>query len=125
MTALPIRHGLACAVLALCFCLPAPSVHTQPAFGDNSSKWANDGECDDPRFEGEGSATTLLEEDRGHDATNCRTLLEQGRIALRAAGTDARMRRGRLEKGDNTLRSGEYADEYTFTGSMGQRAVVD
>ena len=25
-------------------------------FGDDSSEWANDGECDDPRFEGTGSA---------------------------------------------------------------------
>ena len=190
MTALPIRNTLAGAVLAIGLCLTAPSLHAQPDFGDNSSRWANDGECDDPRFEGEGSAATLLDEDRGHDstdcralfdagkialrrpttatrdtvdfgddssewardgecddprfegdgaaetlldadayhdATDCRTLFGRGRIALRAdsAGTDARIRRGRLDKGDDTLRSGEYADEYTFTGRVGQRAVVD
>ncbi|HUQ53237.1 MAG TPA: pre-peptidase C-terminal domain-containing protein [Gammaproteobacteria bacterium] len=94
-------------------------------FGDDSSEWARDGECDDPRFEGDGSAETLLEADAYHDATDCRTLLSQNRISLRgdAAATD--LNRGRLEKGDDTLSSGEYMDAYTFTGSTGQRAVVD
>ena len=85
MTALPIRHTVAGAMLAVCLCLPAPSLHAQPDFGDNSSRWANDGECDDPRFEGEGSAATLLDGDRGHDATDCRSLFEPGthRVARR------------------------------------------
>ncbi len=34
----------------------APTLQAQPDFGDNTSQWANDGECDDPRFEGEGAA---------------------------------------------------------------------
>ncbi|MDZ7734183.1 MAG: hypothetical protein U5R31_14925 [Acidimicrobiia bacterium] len=49
-------------------------------FGDDASMWANDGECDDPRFEGEGTHGILLDEDRGHDATDCRELLEDGKI---------------------------------------------
>ena len=63
------------------------SVSAEPTvdFGDDSSAWAYDGECDDPRFEGDGMATTLLEEDRAHDATDCRLLFNQGRIALRGA----------------------------------------
>ena len=32
-----------------------------PDFGDDSSEWARDGECDDPRFEGEGSAETTVD----------------------------------------------------------------
>ena len=52
-------------------------------FGDDSSQWARDGECDDPRFEGEGMASTLLDGDRGHDATDCRQLFESGRIRLK------------------------------------------
>lgn len=58
-------------------------------FGDDSSEWANDNECDDPRFEGPGmTATVLLEEDSGHDATDCRTAFERGDLQLRggAAG---------------------------------------
>ena len=33
-------------------------------FGDDASRWANDGECDDPRFEGNGMAPALINEDR-------------------------------------------------------------
>ena len=53
-------------------------------FGDDSSQWANDGECDDPRFAGDGMADTLLSEDEGRDASDCRNLFEQGRIWLRS-----------------------------------------
>jgi hypothetical protein len=94
-------------------------------FGDDSSEWARDGECDDPRFEGEGSASTLLDADAYHDATDCRTLLAQDRVALRSDAVAPDLRRGRLEKDDGTLSSGEYFDDYTFTGGPGQRAVVD
>ena len=55
-------------------------------YGDDSSTWANDGECDDPRFEnapnsdGTGMAAVLLDQDEGKDATDCRTLVESGSI---------------------------------------------
>ena len=52
-------------------------------FGDNNSEWANDGECDDPRFEGTGVASYLLDENIGHDATDCQNLLRQGKINWR------------------------------------------
>ncbi|MCY4634792.1 MAG: hypothetical protein OXG04_09885 [Acidobacteria bacterium] len=51
-------------------------------FGDDSSEYAHDGECDDIRFSGRGMAGTLLDDDRGHDATDCRRLYEAGRIRL-------------------------------------------
>ena len=51
-------------------------------FGDDASAWARDGECDDPRFEGDGMASTLSDADRGHDATDCRQLFKSGRIRL-------------------------------------------
>lgn len=48
-------------------------------FGNDSSMWANDGECDDMRFEGPSMTTTLLiESDIGADATDCRTAYEAG-----------------------------------------------
>jgi hypothetical protein len=97
-------------------------------FGDDGGRWARDGECDDPRFEGDGAATTLLAADAYHDATDCRTLLGQGRVAVRAdsgGDGDTLLQRGRLEKADDTLSSGEYADGYTFDGSPGERAVID
>jgi hypothetical protein len=94
-------------------------------FGDDSGEWARDGECDDPRFQGEGSAATLLDADAYHDATDCRTLLTQGRISLRGDAAAADLKRGRLEKGDDTLSSGEFSDAYTFAGTPDQRAVID
>jgi hypothetical protein len=58
-------------------------------FGDDSSQWANDGECDDPRFEGAGMAAQLLDEDIGRDATDCRSALDAGRVTWKASGTEA------------------------------------
>ncbi|GGK34379.1 hypothetical protein GCM10011322_21410 [Salinarimonas ramus] len=63
---------------------PAPAAAGDVDFGDDTGRWANDGECDDPRFEGEGMAAVLVEEDRLRDASDCRRLYEAGSIALRA-----------------------------------------
>ena len=52
-------------------------------FGDDTSDWARDGECDDPRFRGTGMAGGLSDVDRGRDATDCRELFESGLITLR------------------------------------------
>ncbi|MDA0689202.1 MAG: hypothetical protein O2948_11245 [Proteobacteria bacterium] len=51
-------------------------------FGDNSSVYADDGECDDPRFEGPGAASFNSEDDEMHDANDCRSLYEAGRVRL-------------------------------------------
>lgn len=52
-------------------------------FGDNTSSWANDGQCDDPRFAGEGMAEVLSELDTGRDATDCLVLYARGQITLK------------------------------------------
>ena len=49
-------------------------------YGNDDSGWSNDGECDDPRFEGEGMASSLDRATIGKDATDCRTLLESGKV---------------------------------------------
>ena len=124
MTPLPTRHGIAGAWLALCLGLPTSSLHAQPDFGDNTSQWANDGECDDPRFEGEGAADTLLDGDRGHDATDCRKLFNNGRIALRkatAATNDA------IDFGDDEnewARDGE-CDDPRFAGEGSAATLLE
>ena len=51
-------------------------------FGDDSSRWALDDECDDPRFEGENMSGVLLEEDEMADASDCKTAYEAGTIRL-------------------------------------------
>lgn len=52
-------------------------------FGDNNSKWPNDGQCDDYRFDGPGADYVLLSKDIGHDANDCSQLCELGQIAIR------------------------------------------
>lgn len=52
-------------------------------FGNNTGMWAHDGECDDPRFEGNGMAEVLVDADRLRDASDCRALYEAGQIRLR------------------------------------------
>lgn len=68
---------------------PVPTVtqtvappQAQIDFGNDSSEWANDGECDDPRFTGQGMAEVLLAEDARRDATDCRELFNRGMIRL-------------------------------------------
>ena len=51
-------------------------------FGDDTSEWANDGECDDPRFDGFGASLTRLWQDELHDASDCRQLFERGEVWL-------------------------------------------
>ena len=52
-------------------------------FGDDSGTWSRDGECDDPRFRGDGmAAPPLSDDDIRRDATDCRELFESGRITL-------------------------------------------
>jgi hypothetical protein len=106
-------------------------------FGDDSGEWTHDGECDDPRFVGDGMASVLLDKDRLADATDCRNLFESGRIRLRTGDADPDSgapaaeltvgsdERGQLEPGDGALESGEYRDYYTFDGVEGDIAVVD
>ena len=54
-----------------------------PNFGDDNGAFSNDGECDDMRFEGAGmTSTPLLDSDIRHDASDCRTAFEQGRLQL-------------------------------------------
>lgn len=122
--------------LAISVCsLPASA---QVAFGDDSSDWAFDGECDDPRFIGDGMAEVLLDEDLLADATDCRVLYESGYIRLRTESERYLDRggipavelhvgvadQGQLEPGDETLDEGEYCDYFTFEGQAGALAVI-
>ena len=42
------------AALGVFALMAGPAWAQDPSFGDDSSEWANDGECDDPRFDGAG-----------------------------------------------------------------------
>ena len=83
-------------------------------FGTNDSTWANDGQCDDPRFEGPGTDDLLQTDDRGADANDCLSLYNAGEIRLAGIDPDT----GAIDFGDN---ASEYArdgqcDDPRFTG---------
>lgn len=62
---------------------PPSSRNNHIQWGDDASKYAKDGECDDKRFVGAGmTSTPLLDSDIKHDATDCRVAYEQGRLQL-------------------------------------------
>ncbi|MDA9207574.1 hypothetical protein N9O61_01675 [Octadecabacter sp.] len=67
-------------LLATAGCMTVPAGFV---WGTNESKWANDGDCDDPRFDGVGAHTLLLPEDAYKDANDCRALFEAGKVFLR------------------------------------------
>ncbi|SEN30020.1 hypothetical protein SAMN04489859_100415 [Paracoccus alcaliphilus] len=68
--------------------IAAPAMSQEIDFGDDSGEWALDGECDDKRFDGPGMTdTVLLDEDIGHDATDCRKAFKAGNISLRKVAT--------------------------------------
>ena len=70
--------------IVLALAVPNPVFASDIDFGDDSSEWANDGECDDPRFTGSGmTSTPLLDSDIRRDATDCRVAYEQGRLTLK------------------------------------------
>ncbi|MEM6466498.1 MAG: hypothetical protein AAF679_08335 [Pseudomonadota bacterium] len=72
-------------------------------FGNDTSQWARDGECDDPRFEGEGmTSTPLLDTDLGTDATDCQTAFAEGRIRLRGEGPPIGVSFQGVDFGDDT-----------------------
>lgn len=52
-------------------------------FGDDTSEWEGDGECDDPRFEGPGSSSVVNSVDIRHDARDCRKACNAGRVFVR------------------------------------------
>lgn len=82
-------------------------------YGSDFSKWANDGECDDPRFVGEGTNKKLLSEDTYGDATDCQTLEADGRVMIRKVYSPAYIAgapydSSHVKFGDN---SSDYADD--------------
>ncbi len=105
---------------------------SQIEFGDNSSSWSNDGECDDPRFEGEGMASVTVEADLLHDAADCRALFEAGRISLSAASRrqlealqSSGSVQGSLSNDDSRGNNGGFADTYSFASNSGELATID
>lgn len=75
-------------ILAIALALAFGGAHGQNIdFGNDASFWSNDGECDDPRFEGPGMASgALRDQDRLRDATDCENLYQSGDVWLVGEG---------------------------------------
>lgn len=58
--------------------LGGSSSSTDISYGDNSSDYAHDDECDDPRFSGPGVADFNIDDDIGRDAADCKRAIELG-----------------------------------------------
>ena len=68
---------------------PVPALAQNVDFGDDASRFAKDGECDDMRFSGPGMTdTTLIDSDIRHDATDCRSAYNQGRLTYNGGRRD-------------------------------------
>jgi hypothetical protein len=103
--------------------------YAQPAstdidFGDDSGEFANDGECDDPRFFGDASAAELMDEDLLKDATDCKTAFEAGTVLVKSTDTTATKN---IDFGDDSSRwakDGE-CDDPRFTGAKMAASLDD
>jgi hypothetical protein len=102
--------------------------NTEIDFGDDSSEWSNDGECDDPRFSGTGSAAETLDADILKDATDCKAAYDAGTVTLVGA-TDTPVANTEIDFGDNTsewANDGECDDpRFSGTGSAAETLEAD
>ncbi len=97
---------------------PATQIDTSIDWGDNTSQWANDGECDDPRFSGEGVADILLDDDKGRDANDCQALFDAGQIEFNTSSNISRFHSTGFEFGNDTSEyaNNEICDDPRFGG---------
>ncbi|WP_338721303.1 hypothetical protein [Devosia sp. XK-2] len=130
MRAIDKRLGAVGLALLLMAGLSAPALaqaSTEIDFGDDSSEWANDGECDDPRFAGSAMASELLDTDIGRDATDCRAAFEAGSISLAESTTAATTANDDIDFGDDSsewAKDGE-CDDPRFAGSAMASELLD
>ena len=82
------KQRLLCGVVSVL--LASPAIAQQIDFGDDSGEFSMDGECDDPRFAGPGMWQGELSVSNNHrDATDCRSLFEDGQVWLAETGNQS------------------------------------
>lgn len=62
--------------------VPAAAQPTTVDFGEDLGDFINDGECDDPRFTGDGMAAVVLTDTIGRDASDCSAAMKAGTVAV-------------------------------------------
>ena len=95
-----------------------------PDFGANTSEWANDGECDDPRFVGVGMAAALVTENIGRDARDCRRAHDKKRIKLNPLFAEP-AEDAVIDFGDNLsdFAFDDACDDIRFTGEYASQMI--
>ena len=78
----PMLFALMPALAGLAAPAQAQAQYGDINFGDNTSDYANNGECDDPRFAGEGMASILTVTDRMRDAVDCEAGVKAGKLTF-------------------------------------------
>ena len=116
------RIALAVAILAA----PVPAFAQNIDFGDDASRFAKDGECDDMRFSGAGMTdTTLIDSDIRHDATDCRTAYNQGRLTYQGGRRASAPSSGSYaDSGVNHIIWGDDASKYSKDGECDDKRFV-
>ncbi|MDE2597618.1 MAG: hypothetical protein KGL44_12150 [Sphingomonadales bacterium] len=116
-------YNLFAAMSALALSIPAPVQAQSIDFGDDSSQFAKDGECDDMRFSGAGMTDTLLiDSDIKHDATDCRSAYNAGRLTYGGghrngnANTNSSNNSGYAASGTNHIMWGDDSSRYSKDG---------
>ena len=104
-------------VLSVSASVPA-AAREAPDFGDDSSEYSGDGECDDVRFVGEGMAADLLTDSIGKDATDCSAAFTAGLIEHNPLFANP-TRDGEYDYGDNssTFAYDGTCDDIRFVGA--------
>lgn len=106
--------------------MPVGAVAQNISFGNNTSEWANDGECDDRRFRGVGMAKALDRDDNKHDANDCREAFQDGRIVVwnrKAAQAATQCSAIRFGKNTSEWKNDGECDDARFEGA-GTSTVV-
>ncbi|WP_417579306.1 hypothetical protein [Pelagibacterium sp.] len=124
------RLMLSGTALALAIALGTPGLAQDIDFGDNSSTWADDNQCDDPRFEGPGAAIIRTAVDEMRDAADCQAAFEAGEVTLVVADTPASTGNGNTGDIDFGDDSGAWAndnecDDPRFGGALDSHLMAD
>lgn len=118
-----IRRRILQAAAATLLAAPVPALAQNIDFGDDASRFAKDGECDDMRFSGPGMTdTTLIDSDIRHDATDCRTAYNQGRLTYN--GNRAPTSEGYAASGVNHIIWGDDNGKYANDGECDDKRFV-
>ena len=121
-----IRRRILQAAAVTLLAAPVPALAQNIDFGDDASRFAKDGECDDMRFSGPGMTdTTLIDSDIRHDATDCRTAYNQGRLTYNGGRRDGGSTGSTYAaSGVNHIIWGDDASKYAKDGECDDKRFV-